>query len=94
MDNASGSEPPIPVALVVAGSDSGSGAGIRSNLKTCHDHGVYLTWAVTAVTVQDALGVHQIHSIPVGVVQAHSIGARARSSIPRHGARQFRHEFA
>ena len=61
---------PIPVALTVAGSDSGGGAGIQADLKTFHQLGVYGTTAVTAVTVQDTTGVSAVHPIPVEIVEA------------------------
>ena len=59
-----------PVALTVAGSDSGGGAGIQADLKTFHAFGVFGTSAVTAVTAQNTLGVRAVHPIPVAVVRA------------------------
>ena len=60
----------IPIALTIAGSDSGGGAGIQADLKTFHAFGVFGTSALTAVTVQNTLGVSGVHPIPVGVVRA------------------------
>jgi hydroxymethylpyrimidine/phosphomethylpyrimidine kinase len=61
---------PRPIALTIAGSDSGGGAGIQADLKTFHAHGVFGTSALTAVTAQNTLGVTAVHSIPLGVVRA------------------------
>lgn len=59
----------IPVALTIAGSDSGGGAGIQADLKTFHAFGVFGTSAVTAITVQNTLGVSGVHAIPIDIVR-------------------------
>jgi len=59
-----------PVVLSIAGSDSGGGAGIQADLKTMSALGCFGTTVITAVTVQNTLGVSGIHPIPVGFVKA------------------------
>ena len=64
------STPPPPRVLSIAGSDSGGGAGIQADLKTCSALGVYGATAITAVTVQNSRGVSGVHAVPPGVVGA------------------------
>ena len=64
----------IPRVLIVAGSDSGGGAGIQADIKTCAALGAYAATAVTAVTVQDTTGVQAVHPVPPDLV-AGQIGA-------------------
>lgn len=58
-----------PIALTIAGSDSGGGAGIQADLKTFHRFGVYGTSVLTAVTAQNTLGVTAVHPIPLDIVR-------------------------
>ncbi|HEX8691873.1 MAG TPA: bifunctional hydroxymethylpyrimidine kinase/phosphomethylpyrimidine kinase [Longimicrobium sp.] len=60
----------LPVALTIAGSDSGGGAGVQADLKTFHAFGVFGASALTAVTVQNTRGVTGVHAIPVDTVRA------------------------
>ena len=50
--------------LIVAGSDSGGGAGIQADIKTVTALGAYAATAITALTAQNTLGVHAVHPVP------------------------------
>ncbi len=50
--------------LIIAGSDSGGGAGIQADIKTVTALGAYAATAVTALTAQNTVGVHGIFSVP------------------------------
>jgi len=56
--------------LIVAVSDSGGGAGAQADIKAVTAMGAYAATAITAVTVQDTLGVHGVFPIPPEVVRA------------------------
>ncbi len=56
------------IALTIAGSDSGGGAGIQADLKTFHQFGVYGTSVIVAVTAQNTRGVTGVHAIPIDIV--------------------------
>ncbi|HEY1752310.1 MAG TPA: bifunctional hydroxymethylpyrimidine kinase/phosphomethylpyrimidine kinase [Caulobacteraceae bacterium] len=56
--------------LAIAGSDSGGGAGVQADIKTVTALGGYAASAITAVTVQDTLGVHAVHPIPPPIIAA------------------------
>ncbi|MGQ0531749.1 MAG: bifunctional hydroxymethylpyrimidine kinase/phosphomethylpyrimidine kinase [Caulobacteraceae bacterium] len=63
------SERPKGRVLIVAGSDSGGGAGIQADIKTITALGGYAMTAITAVTVQNTLGVSNVHAIPPAIVR-------------------------
>jgi len=60
----------MKIALSIAGSDSGGGAGIQADLKTFHQFGVFGTSAIVALTAQNTLGVHAVHAVPPEMVDA------------------------
>lgn len=59
-----------PVALTIAGSDSGGGAGIQADLRTFAFHCVHGTSALTCVTAQNTLGVSRVDALPPEAVTA------------------------
>ena len=59
-----------PVAMTIAGSDSGGGAGIQADLKTFQALGVYGASTLTAITAQNTVGVRAVHEIPTDVIAA------------------------
>ncbi len=61
---------PPPVALTIAGSDPGGGAGIQADLKTFSALGAYGTSVITALTAQNTCGVTGVLPIPVDFVRA------------------------
>ncbi len=59
----------IPVAMTIAGSDSGGGAGIQADLKTFAALGVYGVVAITSITAQNTYEVRAIFDLPPGMVE-------------------------
>src|SRR5215467_14652981 len=59
-----------PIALTIAGSDSGGGAGIQADLRTFAAHGVHGVSAITAVTAQNTRAVSAIQAMPPRIVAA------------------------
>lgn len=57
-----------PRILIVAGSDSGGGAGIQADIKTVTMLGGFAMTAITAITVQNTLGVRAVHPVPTDIV--------------------------
>lgn len=60
----------VPVAVTIAGSDSGGGAGIQADLKTFSALGVYGASVITALTAQNTKGVFAIHEVPAEFIAA------------------------
>ncbi|BAU14917.1 phosphomethylpyrimidine kinase [Leptolyngbya sp. NIES-3755] len=62
--------PSIPIALTIAGSDSGGGAGIQADLRTFAFHCVHGTSALTCITAQNTIGVMRVDALPPEAVTA------------------------
>jgi hydroxymethylpyrimidine/phosphomethylpyrimidine kinase len=77
-----------PIALTVAGSDSGGGAGIQADLKTFQRYGVYGTSAITLVTAQNTRGVVRVDLLPAEAVvaQIDALAADLRPAAAKTGA--------
>ena len=58
----------IPIVLSIAGSDSGGGAGIQADIKTTSAIGVYAATAITAITVQNTVGLRDVMPVPYSIV--------------------------
>ena len=54
--------------LTIAGSDSGGGAGIQADIKAISAMGCYAASAITAITVQNTLGVEAVHAVPLEIL--------------------------
>lgn len=55
--------------LTIAGSDSGGGAGIQADIKSISAMGCYAASAITAVTVQNTMGVQAVHPVPLEILE-------------------------
>ena len=71
-----------PRILIIAGSDSGGGAGIQADLKTFHQYGVFGTSVIVALTAQNTVGVRAVDVVPEAMVTAQLI-ALAEDLPPR-----------
>ena len=60
----------VPRILIIAGSDSGGGAGIQADIKTATMLGAHAMTALTAVTAQNTRGVDAVHPLPTDMVMA------------------------
>ncbi len=64
------SDQSVRIALTIAGSDSGGGAGVQADLKTFAALGIYGASAITALTAQNTRGVRAMHLAPAAIVKA------------------------
>ena len=62
--------PSLGRVLIIAGSDSGGGAGIQADIKAVTAMGGHAATAITAITVQNTLGVHGVHPLPLDLIEA------------------------
>ena len=62
--------PVTPRILIIAGSDSGGGAGIQADIRTVTMMGGHAMTAVTAITAQNTIGVQAVMPVPVEMVLA------------------------
>src|SRR6476469_4851821 len=63
----------MKIALTIAGSDSGGGAGIQADLKTFHQFGVFGTSVIVALTAQNTVSVRAVEVVPEAMVRAQII---------------------
>jgi len=60
---------PLGRVLIIAGSDSGGGAGVQADIKAVTMLGGYAATAITAITVQNTLGVHGVHPLSLDLIE-------------------------
>lgn len=70
-----------PRVLSIAGSDPSGGAGIQADIKTISAHGGYAMAAITALTAQNTVGVHSIHTPPAAFLTAQLAAVSADITI-------------
>lgn len=77
----------MKIALTIAGSDSGGGAGIQADLKTFHQFGVFGTSAIAAITAQNTIGVTRWEavSVPLICAQIEAVATDLRPSAVKSG---------
>lgn len=77
----------MQIALTIAGSDSGGGAGIQADLKTFHRFGVFGTAVITAITAQNTLGVSAwaATSLPLITGQIDAVATDLRPAAVKTG---------
>ena len=59
-----------PSCLVIAGSDSGAGAGLQADLKTFSAHNIYASTVITAITAQNTIGVNKVMNVPSFMIES------------------------
>jgi hydroxymethylpyrimidine/phosphomethylpyrimidine kinase len=76
-----------PIALTIAGSDSGGGAGIQADLKTFSALGAYGASVLTAITAQNTLGVDAVFELPTDIIvaQIDAVVADLRPDVVKTG---------
>ena len=77
----------IPKVLIIAGSDSGGGAGIQADIKTTSFFKGYAMTVVTAITAQNTIGVQSIYPLPKQIVidQINSINSDLSPDVIKIG---------
>jgi hydroxymethylpyrimidine/phosphomethylpyrimidine kinase len=59
-----------PSCLIIAGSDSGAGAGLQADLKTFSAHNIYASTVITAITAQNTIGVDEVMNVPSDMIES------------------------